>query len=360
MKYSILLVGFLLACSGTDDSVDETTDDLIAADELYFPPVNSSEWKTTSLTELNWNETAVTELNTFLSETNTEAFLILKDGKIVIENYYNGAASDDFQPWNSAGKTLTAFTVGIAQREGLLDIQDSTSEYLGAGWTDMTAEEESNIKLFHQLTMTSGGDYTVENTACHDPECLQYLDDPGSVWYYHNAFYTLLQPVLDTASPTDFRTYFSETLRDKIGMNGSWITLGYNNVYFSSARSMARFGLLNLNEGAWEDEQLIPTSYFEAMTNTSQELNKSYGYLWWLNGKVSYRLPQTTIEFSGMLIPNAPSDLIAGLGKDDQKLFVVPSEQLVIIRMGGSGGSDLLGPSGYDNELWEKINALIY
>ncbi|MFC7358168.1 serine hydrolase domain-containing protein [Jejudonia soesokkakensis] len=359
MKYLLLLLGFLIACSSDNNSTEEIVDDMQPMETLYFPPINSSEWQTTTISEQNWNESALPELTTFLSETNTEAFIILKDGKIVVEEYYNGASNDDFQPWNSAGKTLTAFTVGIAENEGLLSIENMSSQFLGEGWTSMSLAQENTIQLFHQLTMTSGGDYTVDNTACYDPECLRYLSDPGTFWYYHNAFYTLLQPVLDAATPTGFTTYFSEKVKDKIGMNGAWITLGYNNVYFSSARSMARFGLLNLNKGAWKEEQLIDASYFEAMTNTSQELNKSYGYLWWLNGKESYRLPQSTAQFSGTLIPNAPSDLIAGLGKDDQKLYVIPSKNMVVVRMGGNGGSELLGPSGYDNNLWGKISALI-
>jgi len=370
MKYSIIILFALFACSSSNDDISESDDVIIIDDSsdddmppietpLYFPPVNSDVWETTSLAEIDWNATAQQDLIDYLTKTDTEAFIILKDGKIVMEIYLNGDDSETFQPWNSAGKTLTAFTVGIAERQGLVSLDDSTTDYLGTGWTQMTPEQENAITLFHQLTMTSGGDFTVDDTTCYDPECLQYLDDPGSFWSYHNAFYTLLQPVLDSAVENDFKTYFDDELRNKIGMNGAWITLGYHNVYFSNARSMARFGLLNLNEGDWDGNRLIDLSYYEEMTNTSQTHNKAYGYLWWLNGKESYQIPQSTNEFSGTLIPNAPADLVSGLGKDDQKLYVVPSQGLVIVRMGGDAGMGLLGPSGYDNELWEKINALI-
>ena len=104
------------------------------------------------------------------------------------------------------------------------------------------------------------------------------------------------------------------------------------------------------------------TSFFEfedGPPTTSQELNKSYGYLWWLNGKENVRVPGSPLEFQNMLIPNAPSDLIAGLGANDQKLYIVPSQSLVIVRLGGDGGTSSLGPSSYDNQLWEKINAYI-
>jgi len=123
---------------------------------------------------------------------------------------------------------------------------------------------------------------------------------------------------------------------------------------------MARFGLLNLNSGTWNSTPILSDlNYFTEMTSSSQSLNKAYGYFWWLNGKESYKLPGTTLEFPGKLIPNTPDDLFAGLGKNDQKLYVIPSKSLVIIRMGDHSGSSLLGPSGFDNDLWEKINLVI-
>jgi CubicO group peptidase (beta-lactamase class C family) len=165
--------------------------------------------------------------------------------------------------------------------------------------------------------------------------------------------------VLEEAIPQGFDSYFNSELKNTIGMNGAWIPIDFNRIYFSTARSMARFGLLNLNHGNWDGNQLISSPYFDDMTTTSQNLNPAYGYLWWLNGKSNYILPSTTTVFSGSLIPNAPDDLIAGLGANDQKLYIVPSKGLVIIRMGDDSGTALLGPSGYDNELWEKINAVI-
>lgn len=67
-------------------------------------------------------------------------------------------------------------------------------------------------------------------------------------------------------------------------MSGAW----FQSVYYSKARDMARYGLLALNKGVWQSDTVLKdTSYFRAMTNTSQNFNKSYGYLWWLNGKGS-------------------------------------------------------------------------
>ena len=262
-------------------------------------------------------------------------------------------------PWFSAGKTLTAFMTGLAQEEGFLDINESSSLYLGNNWSSLTNEQEEAISVKNHITMTTGLDYDVDFT-CTDPECLKFLNTPDTFWHYHNAPYTLTQSIISGAIGSDFDSYFNTKLRNKIGMQGAWVPFGFNKFYFSNARSMARFGLLCLNKGIWDNEIIMSDSnYFNAMTGSSQNLNPAYGYLWWLNGKTSYKLPGETNEFQGKLIPNAPNDLIAGLGANDQKLYVVPSKKLVIIRMGNNGDSGQLGPSGYDNILWEKISALI-
>lgn len=360
MSFVLGLLIFFISCDSDNDETIVTVDpEPVTTDELYFPPLNSAAWETTSLSELNWNETAFEELKTFLANTSTESFLVLKNGKIVIEEYFNGANASTQNPWFSAGKTLTAFTTGLAQQDGYLSINDMTSEYLGAGWTDMTIEKESLITIRHQLTMSSGGDFSNMNTHCTDPECLEYLHDAGTFWFYYNAFYTLIQSVLEEAIPEGFESYFQSEIERKIGLNGFWFQNGYNKFYFSNAREMARFGLLNLNRGNWNGMQLLNETFFDEMVNTSQQMNQSYGYLWWLNGKSSYRTPASINLNSGSLIPNAPNDLFAGLGARDQKLYVIPSLDMVIVRMGDAGNDNQLGPSGYDNELWEKINAVI-
>jgi CubicO group peptidase (beta-lactamase class C family) len=123
---------------------------------------------------------------------------------------------------------------------------------------------------------------------------------------------------------------------------------------------MARFGLLVLNRGKWDQVPLMTDmNYCDSMLDTSQNLNLSYGYLWWLNGKTSHMRPQSQFVFNGDLIPNAPPDMFAALGKDDQKIYIVPSQKLVVIRMGEAAGPDQLALSGFDNELWGKLQQII-
>ena len=352
----ILIMVLFTACSSASKEISENP----SSEDLYFPPVNSDNWKTVSPESLGWKTENLSELYSFLKDSDTKAFIILKDGKIAVEWYENGGNSESNLPWNSAGKTLTAFMMGIAQQEGYLLIEETSQKYLSEHWSSLTFEQEQNITIRNHLTMTTGLDYNIENIYCTDPECLQFLNEPGTFWFYHNGPYTLTQQIMENATGKEFKLYFNNSLRDRIGMQGAWINVGYNHIYFSTARSMARFGLLNLNKGVWNGTAIsTDKDYFEEMVNTSQDLNKSYGYLWWLNGKSGFRLPGSTMEFSGEIIPEAPADMYAGLGANDQKLYVSPAKGLVIVRMGDSAGETEFGFSSYDNALWKKINAVI-
>ncbi len=208
--------------------------------------------------------------------------------------------------------------------------------------------------------MTSGLDDGVIDPYCTDPGCLIYKADAGTRWAYHNAPYTLLDNVIENSTGQNFNVYFNNKIRSRIGMNGLWLPSGYNNVYFSSARSMARYGILIQNHGVWDADTLLHDSlYFNAMVNTSQDLNKSYGYLWWLAGKESYMIPQTQIVFPGTWAPDAPSDMIAALGKNGQILNVVPSLGLVLVRMGDPPDTSLYISTYFNNQIWQLLNNII-
>lgn len=326
---------------------------------VYFPPVAGGSWETVTPASQGWNEAELSNLYTYLQQKNTKAFLILKDGRIAAEKYFGSFTVDSNWYWASAGKTATAFLVGIAQQEGKLNINDRTAQYLGAGWTSLPVAKENLITVRHQLTMTTGLDDGGDDD-CTLPSCLQYRADPGTRWAYHNAPYTLLEKVVEAATGMSYNGYFQQKFRDRVGMNGLWVKSGYNNVYWSTPRSMARFGLLLLNKGNWDKTPVLADStYFNAQINSSQNLNLSYGYLTWLNGKASYMLPQLQTVFNTAMVPNAPADLYAALGKNDQKIYVVPSQKLVVIRMGESAGNSMLALSSFDNELWGKLKAVL-
>ncbi len=357
MKLSYILSATLLvflSCSKSDE----------AAPEKYFPP-SGPNWEKVTPASLGWDESKIPDLKSFLQTSNTRAFIVLNDGKIVIEEYLGKQSNStaDFTVtsnwyWASAGKTLTSAIVGIANSQGKINFDAKTSDYLGVGWTSLTPTQESKITVRHQLMMTSGLDDGVANKDCTDKACLIYKADPGTRWAYHNAPYTLLDGVIANATSKTLNAYLSEQLLTKIGMDGSYVKIDLNNVFISTPRSMARFGLLLLNKGKWDQTQLIPEDYFTLMTTTSQNINLSYGYLTWLNGKASSMAPGSQVVFPAEITANAPDDMFAAMGKNGQLINVVPSKKLVMIRMGDVPDASLV-PFTFQNELWAKLNAII-
>ena len=271
-----------------------------------------------------------------------------------MENYFNGHSATKGWYWASAGKTLTATVTGIAEQEGYININNKVSDYIGTGWTSLPLDKENLITNKHLLNMTSGLDDTTDDVTSSK---LIYKADAGTRWAYHNV-YVKLQDVVAQATKQTWSTYFNTKLRDKIGMEGSWFQVDNNSVYYSTTRSMARFGLLIANKGKWENTQVLNENYWSAATNTSQNINLGYGYLWWLNGKSSYHLPQSQLQIPGSIIPSAPNDMYMALGKNDQKIYIVPSKKIVIIRMGDAADGSNFALSDFDDALWQKINAL--
>ncbi|MBX2968566.1 MAG: serine hydrolase [Cyclobacteriaceae bacterium] len=354
----LLFICLVTSCSKDSDPAPTPT-------VLYFPPIGTSAWETVSPATLGWNTSKIADLDAFLDASDSRALIVLKDGKIVLEKY-RGKQFDNVTDfgvnsnwyWASAGKTLTAAVVGIAEEQGLIELDEKTSTYLGAGWTDLTPEHENNITVRHQLTMTTGLDDDVPNRDCTDPECLIFKASPGTRWAYHNAPYTLLDGVIANATGKTLNAYLNNELKSKTGMDGQYIQTGDNNVYYSTARSMARFGLLLLNEGKWNDLQVVPEAYVTLMKSSSQSLNPSYGYLTWLNGKSSYILPNTQVSIPGSVSPSAPADMFAAMGKNGQIINIVPSQNLVVVRMGDVPDTSLV-PFLFQDDLWEKLNEII-
>ncbi|RZM12635.1 MAG: class C beta-lactamase-related serine hydrolase [Pedobacter sp.] len=344
MKKLFILI--LLACS------------LHGRGQSYFPPLIGNSWETISPASLGWCQPAIDSLYSFLDKKNTKGFIVLKDGKIVLEKYFGTFTQDSIHYWASGGKSLVAMLTGVAQERGIVNINNTVSSYLGAGWTAAPTAKESVITVRNLLCMTSGLDDKPASPCDNEsPEaaCLKYLADTGQRWAYHTGAYQKVASVLSAASGMSINGFTNQQISNRIGMTGAWV----NGVYFSKTRSMARFGLLSLNKGIWQNDTLIhDANYWNQMLNTSQPYNPAYGYLWWLNGKSSFLAPGLQFVFNGSLIPNAPADMYAALGKNDQKIYVVPSRGLVVIRTGESAYGVALAFSPFDDELWGKLDSL--
>lgn len=329
------------------------------AQTLYFPPTTGTTWDTLPASQLQWCNDRIDSLYQFLERKNTKGFIILKDGKRVLEHYVGTFTRDSSWYWASAGKSLKSFLVGQAQERGFINIHNKTSDYLGQGWTSCTTAQEDSITLWHQLTMTTGLDDGIANSDCYADTCLLYKATAGTRWAYHNAPYTVLSSVLETATNKTINQLTNQWIETSTGMSGTWFMSSDNEVYYSKVRDAARYGLLVLNRGIWNTDTLLhDTAYYRQMTNTSQNINRSYGYLWWLNGKGQCMVPSLQISFPTDLVPNAPDDMFAALGKNDQKIYVVPSQKLVVVRMGDAADNTAAALTDFDNELWDYINQL--
>jgi CubicO group peptidase (beta-lactamase class C family) len=347
----LAIILLLVSCSNIDEDIIDIPE------TMYFPPINDTIWETESISNLGWNENEIQPLLDYLDSKNTKSFMILVNGRIVMEEYFNGHNQTATWQWNSAGKTLVTATTGIAQQEGLLNINNKVSQYLGNGWTSEPLEKENLITSKHLLSMTSGIN---DESNLIIKSNLTYLADAGTRWSYHNVFQKLMDVVAETSNQ-DFESYFNSKLKSKIGMDGFWDNGLIFKIYNSNTRSMARFGLLALNQGKWNNEQVLNQSFFIESISTSQNINPSYGYLWWLNGKSSFMVPGGQTVYPGALIPNAPADMFAAMGAQDQRIYVIPSKKMVIIRMGEASepGNPSFALSGFDNTLWEKINDVV-
>ncbi len=326
---------------------------------LYFPPKNTGDWEQVSPLALNLDEQEIDKLSSFLEENQTKSFLLLKDGKIVLEKYYGWHKPYTWHTWNSAGKSLMATMLGLAQDEGLLNIQDKTSDYLGRGWTSLTPEQEAKITLWHHLTMTGGLKNNIWTFNCVTPKCLLYKTEAGKEWSYHNSLYILLKDVLEKASETEINDFMRSRLLDKIGMRGGW-TQSFNRIIFkSSARDMARFGLLILNKGVWDGKPVLrDSSYYQAMVSPSQDLNPAYGYMWWLNGQFSFKNPNNHQTVEASIAPDGPADLISASGAKGQFISISPSQGLILVRQGGFAGKNL-AVLDFHNEIWRQLKEMM-
>jgi CubicO group peptidase (beta-lactamase class C family) len=330
----------------------------IRSQSLYFPPLSGTNWDTLTPQSLNWCQPRIDSLYNYLQVKNTKSFIILKNGKIVLEKYFGTFTTDSIWYWASTSKSLASFITGVAQQKGYININTKVSQYIGNGWSSEVLAKENLITVKNLLQMISGLDDAAPSPCTNEDTakaCLIYKADAGNRWAYHTGAYKKVQDVVSASVGMNYNVVTNSWIENHVGMSGTW----FQQEYYSRARDMARFGLLNLNKGIWNADTLMKDSlYFKAMINTSQNFNLSYGYLWWLNGKPTYMNPGIQLQLAGPLIPNCPSDMFAALGKNDQKIYVVPSQNLVVIRQGNSAEGATFALSTFDNKLWDYINKL--
>lgn len=318
--------------------------------ELHFPIDPQTSWMTKAPEYAGWDKDKLETLSAYADSTGSKAFILLQDGWLVKEDYYNGFTEDSVHYWASAGKTLTAFLVGIAIQHGKMNLDNPVSTYLGEGWSACEDSEEEKRTLRHHLTMTSGFNEYL-NWDCTEPECLECIAEPGERWTYHQGAYTLVTDMIDNAYNSNINGLLRSNITRLTNIEALYVNVGNNRMVVSKPRDFAAFGLLLLAEGMWGTQEVLrEREYFNEMISPSQNLNKSYGYLTWINSGESYMLPLDRTIHPGKLAPELPIGTFAGIGANGQIVCVIPEWNTVFIRMGDLPGVDY-APVDYFAEL---------
>jgi CubicO group peptidase (beta-lactamase class C family) len=334
-----------------------------AAEELYFPGSDES-WESVAPASAGWDSEKLNAALDIAGARKSSGVVILHGGRIMAERYWDspdasqrysnmltgrdvqGRAIEDVA---SAQKSVVAVVIGIAQERGFLRIDDPVSKYVGEGWSRASSNQEAAITIRHLLSMNSGlaTDFSFSSAA-------------GTVWLYNTPVYHELMRVLIAATGMDRQSLTREWVTEPLGMKySSWtdrpwassdIAVGLS----TTARDLARFGLMIWSGGQWAGEALVEdSSFLDAMLSPSQALNPSYGYLWWLNGQdFSLNAAARVQRRNGALVASAPSDMVAMQGALDRKLYLVPSLNLVITRLGSNGDAN---GSSFNDAFWEAL-----
>ncbi|MEX2495398.1 MAG: serine hydrolase [Woeseia sp.] len=272
----------------------------------------------------------------------TLAVVVVYQGRIIAERYAPGwNMHTQYRTWSTA-KSIASAVIGVAVNKGLLELDQPVPI---PEWAH-PLDPRRNITLRHLLNMSSGLLGTGSNTplaywvgidTARHAAASQLAHAPGSHWQYANYDTLLLMYALRSEIDNDdkYLRFPHEELFRKIGMlhtvpeTDAWDNYIFSSQVYTTARDLARFGLLYLNGGRWGDEQVLPSSWIE-LTRTPSDLNGRYSLKWWHYNR---------------------NDALAKLGAFStggfrgQYATVVPGAQLVVVRTG-------LNPT--DNSNWSQ------
>ena len=305
-------------------------------------------------------------LDSYLKENNTSSFLVSEKGKVIVEKefkvqknlkpksfmffnllrhgFVEGRSQEDVA---SIQKSIVSILICIAQQKGLIDINESVTSYIGK-WTQLPQEKESLIKVRNLLSMTSGLDVD-----------FNYDAEPGSKWLYNTRAYSQLIYILEKTSGLAINELSSEWLFDELQMNETfWKERKKGRMGFpkdsakyglvTTAKDLLKFGEFILNGGEVGTNHVISDiDFFDDTFSKSQNMNEAYGYLWWLNNSKTHMTWEKELS-SGNLFSHAPEEAILALGLGSRVLAIVPSQELVLVRL-GSFPDDI----NFNNNLWE-------
>jgi len=286
-------------------------------------------------------------------EALTAAFLVVYKGKIIAERYAPGINKDtQLESW-SMGESLTATLVGLLIQKGYLNLDEPAPV---PAW-QKPGDPRAKIRIRDLMQMSSG----LKFTSHHDPELAQYTEYLDHFYVYTGAVnvfeysydrplqfpvgtegryrncdpltlgYIIQQTV--QAKGKNYLTFPQEALFDKIGIRkqvmetdpyGNFLLTGYD---YGTARNWARLAMLHLQDGVWEGERLLPKAWADFVSTPAPAWKEPiYGGLFWLNKTGEIPLPK---------------DMYYMAGGGGQRTFIVPSRDLIIVRLGHFRGNEV-------------------
>lgn len=294
-----------------------------ASAQTVFP---GADWETATPASQGMDTTGLEKAKTWLESHNSKSGVVIRHGRIVAEWYFGDATRQSKFAAYSTSKSLSSMATGLAIADGKLALDHTVGKYL----PDASPERKRAITVKQLLSMSSGvhndpGIGQREDLFSYALKTAAMDHEPGAKWDYNNTGLALLSPVFHKATGQQIDEFLNERLFRPIGIAADDLTwerreglaIPYSGCH-TTARSLGRIGLLVLHHGQWNDKQIVPAAWLSESIAASQELNKSYGYLWWNN---------TTNKW-----PSVPKDAYAALGKWDNNIFVAPSLDLIVIR----------------------------
>jgi CubicO group peptidase (beta-lactamase class C family) len=340
-------------------------------------------WETASLDDVGINEKLMREATDRIRDStypNVHSVLIVKDGRLVFEEYFDGYAFDylgdqfrgeytefginSLHNLASVTKSFTSALLGIAIEQGF--IQDEREQVFAffPEYAHLKTQSHSRITLEHLLTMTSGLEWNemevwlgdtrndlIQLFIVSDP--LEYIlakplvTEPGTTWYYNGGGVNLLGEVIRRASGLRIDDFSEKVLFSPLGIKDyQWDHINPDIIHASGnlklrLRDMAKFGYLFLNGGTWNGERIIPEEWIKTSTRAHVSIpwdsmreilgdeyvdllkteGDRYGYLWWLK----------TYEVNSHTIASFYAD-----GWGGQNIIVFPSLDMVAVFTGGN------------------------
>jgi len=314
-------------------------------------------------TENTLSAEALAKARTYAAERNSSAFLVWRDGKLEEESYFGEFGHDTPIVSKSLAKPVTALLIGRALRQGHIQSLDQPVADFITEWKGDAQREK--IKIRYLLDMRTGllpqgfsikSEDILNRAYLHPRHEAVIINDypvthePGTRYEYSNANSELVAVVIERAAGQRYGDYLSEALLKPIGVKGGSIWVNRPSGVAHSgcclllpARSWLRMGILLLNDGIWDGERLLPEGYVQEMRTGTAE-NPYYGMAVWLVGKYIDRrgFANPSIPFGKVLHsePYADKDIFLFDGNSNQVVYMVRSENMIILRTGANPPKD--------------------